>query len=182
MANDFGDNLRERLFELDARRELHELPIPPISFGRRAQVLVERIPGASYSYLVGLSLMGLHSIENRRATLPGSEDGDERPGDDLTYALVRSAVERARATGAEVIGLLVGVTGQRREKMREIFAARGMTCLDTPSKADAPSLYFKTDGHWNPSGHRLAAELLLPEILRRVANPADAERELFSRL
>jgi hypothetical protein len=180
MANDFDDNLHERLFELDGRRQLHELPIPPLSFGRRIQAIVEHIPGASYSYLAGLSSMGLHAIENRRITPPGSELGDERPGDDLTYALVLNAIGKARANGADVIGLLVGVTGQRREKMREIFAARSVTCLETPNKADAPSLYFRTDGHWNPSGHRRAAELLLPEILRRVANRADAEPELVN--
>ena len=175
MANDFDDNFAEHLFQLDSDGRLRELPIRPPSLARKAQTFVDDVPGLSYSYLVSLAWTAAETIQSERA-ITSRESGldDDLPSDELTFALVRTAVDKARATGANVIGLLVGLSGPRRAKTIEIFKERGLTCLDGPNRKDSPDMFFKVDGHWNAAGHRRAAELLLPEILRRVDQPRDA--------
>lgn len=174
MANDFDDNLAEHLFQLDANGDLRELPISPPGLGRKAQTLIEDTPGLSYSYLVGLASIAAKEILDQRAAQVAAEPEREAPSDALTYALVRTAVEQARATGADVIGFLVGLSGQRQAKMRDIFVERGLTCLDGPNQKDSPEMFYKVDGHWNAAGHRRAAELLMPEIVRHLEHPGNA--------
>jgi hypothetical protein len=127
-------------------------------------MLIDGVPGLPYSYLVGLAWAAARPGTSQTSAL----DAD-LPSDELTYALVRTSVDEARAMGTDVIGLLVGLTGQRRAKMMQIFAQRGLTCLDGPSRNDAPDMFFKVDGHWNAASHRRTDELLLPELLRRVS-------------
>jgi GDSL-like Lipase/Acylhydrolase family len=168
MANDFDDNLDEHLFQLDGNGTLRELPIGPPSLARKVETLVDDTPGLPYSRLV--SLMWTAEAAAAKGATP-SADTDDLASDQLTYALIRTAVDKARAGGADVIGLLVGLTGPRRAKVMEIFRQRGLTCLDGPNRHDAPDMFYKIDGHWNAAGHRRAAELLLPEILRRAGPP-----------
>lgn len=169
MANDFDDNLRERLFQLDALGGLDELPIPPPSFARKLQTLVDDVPGVPYSYLVGFIGMAAEAWL-AKGDMP-SADTEELPSDRLTYAIVGSAVDKARAAGADVIGLLVGLTGPRQAKMARIFKDHGLAVLDGPSRQNEPDMFYKIDGHWNAAGHHRAAELLLPEILRSLGSP-----------
>ncbi|MCS7259416.1 MAG: GDSL-type esterase/lipase family protein [Anaerolineae bacterium] len=41
------------------------------------------------------------------------------------------------------------------------------------SRADAPPLHFRHDGHWTPAGHRLAAETLSPFVARLLISDSD---------
>lgn len=169
MANDFDDNLAEHLFQLDSNSELHEFPVGPPGLERTVQRIVNDIPGLAYSHLVSLVFGAAEQIERPAMSAQSGFDNEQpQPSDALTFALVRNAVERARAMGADAIGLFVGLTGERRAKMTQIFTERGLPCLDGPSKEDAPDMFYNVDGHWNSAGHRRATELLLPEILRRV--------------
>ena len=36
--------------------------------------------------------------------------------------------------------------------------------LIVPIKQPQPDLYYKVDGHWNPSGHDFAADLVLKNL------------------
>jgi hypothetical protein len=65
MANDFSDNLREGLFELDVDGHLQELPVQPPSFARRAQDWIERVPGLGYAHLVALAWSTSAAIQRR---------------------------------------------------------------------------------------------------------------------
>lgn len=49
--NDFGDNRAKRMFRLEDGR-LEPLPIPEPGWERRAQALIEAVPGLSYSHRV----------------------------------------------------------------------------------------------------------------------------------
>jgi hypothetical protein len=172
MANDFDDKLAEHLFELDGKGGLRELPIGPESVARKVQTLIDDTPGLPYSYLVGLALMAAEAAGIERSG--GLNNTTDPTSDELTYTLVRVAVDKALASGADVIGLLVGLTGERRTKMMKIFQQRGLTCIDGPNKEESPDMFYKVDAHWNSAGHRRAAELLLPEILRLIDQPRRA--------
>lgn len=172
MANDFDDNLNEHLFQLDGNGALRELPIGSPSLARKIETLVDDTPGLPYSRLVSLMWMAAEAASTQGAA--PSTDTDDLASDQLTYALIRTAVDKARAGGADVIGLLVGLTGPRRAKVLEIFRQRGLTCLDGSNRHDVPDMFYKVDGHWNAAGHRRAAELLLPEILHRAGQPQNA--------
>lgn len=167
MANDFDDNLREHLFQLDAAGALQELPIERPGFTRKLQTLIDETPWLPYSHVVGLAWMAAETLQSIGS--PPSADTDDLASDNLTYALIGAAVEKARAQGADVVGLLVGLTGERRAKVKAIFADRGLPCIDGPNRQDAPDMFYKIDGHWNAAGHRRAAELLMPEIFRRAS-------------
>jgi hypothetical protein len=181
MENDFDRNLNEHLYELDANGQLRELPVGPPSVPRKAQMLVDSIPGLSYSHLIGLVRTALTQPLMPTGQAPTGQD-ESPTSDALTYALVRTSVEKARAMGARVLGLLVGLTGQRRAKIAAIFEERGLHYFDGPLKKDAPNMFFKIDGHWNAAGHRRAAQLILPEIVgllgeQRAKVPVAGERD-----
>jgi hypothetical protein len=52
--NDFSDNVNEKLFAWKRGESLRELPVQAPGATRKLQLVIEAIPGLSYSYLVGL--------------------------------------------------------------------------------------------------------------------------------
>lgn len=165
LSNDFSDNLRERLYELDPKGKLVARPIPPPGWARAIQTAVDAVPGLSHSFLVGLASQAVGGQSLSFRARPAVPPSMQQETDGLTYALVGAAVRRARALGARVLVLLVHVQGHRRGRIAEIVEPLGASLVDAPPKTDAPELYYEIDGHWNARGHREAAELLAPAIL-----------------
>ncbi len=174
MENDFNDNRTEHLFELDSSGKPRAFPVPGQSIGRRVQGVVDSIPGLSYSYLVGLAWAaadgrGLKQmfaaaapVNAKQAT--GPEPSKGHPSDELTYALVAASIDKAKALGADVLGLFVELTGVQRARMAQVFDEHGVKFVEAPTKPKVPEAYFIVDGHWNTTGHRKVADLLVPEI------------------
>lgn len=63
---------------------------------------------------------------------------------------------------------------QPRARLARMFGRRGIDAIDLapqfPSAPDAAApLYYPKDGHWTPAGHATAAGILLPYVLRSIA-------------
>lgn len=160
--NDFGDNAAERMFALEPGGVLRARPIPPRDFGHRAQVILDAIPGLGYSHLVGLVRVAVENLggsaASPAATASPAELEDRKL--ELTGALLAGAIERARARGWFVLGLLVGMEGERRHTVEAVFDAWAVPWVRVPSKPEAPELYYEIDDHWNRRGHEVAADRL----------------------
>lgn len=163
--NDFRDNRTERLFELSADGELVELPVPPISTIRRIQNFVDAIPGLADLHLVGLAYQAVFMY--RMSSYAPPEDIDfAHDLDPLTYRILEEVISIADQEGWPLIAMEVGIEGSRLDRIESMLAKKGIPLIRTPSKEVRPDLYYVVDGHWNPKGHRLAAELVLKEIRR----------------
>lgn len=176
MGNDFEDNVREGLFELRGG-DLIERPVPPPSWSRNLQQVVEAVPGLASSHLVALfrQVWAVRAPADAQGGTPGAgavalhstvaaEDASVAAGDALTLALIARAIEICQRNGWPVLGLSVEVTGARLVQLEGLFASRGVTLLRLPGKQDRPDLYYRVDGHWNAAGHRHVAETLLPVL------------------
>jgi hypothetical protein len=87
----------------------------------------------------------------------------------LTAAILERFVARAEHDGfVAAIAFLPGVTRgfddrRRQEFLREWAEERGVPYLDLTEQltaAGGPRLYIQGDGHWNPEGHRVVADLM----------------------
>ncbi len=169
-ANDFDDNVNERLFTLSPESELIELPVPARSGMRRIQELIEAVPGLANSYLIGLARQVVGSRAQpapepaTAAPAPEPSVGDK---DQLTYRLIEEAVALCDQHGWPTLALIVGIEGERFEELRQRLSSSGIRYIRFPSKAERPDLYYVVDGHWNAQGHAFAAELILNEIAHR---------------
>src|SRR3990172_637034 len=103
-GNDFNDNVREQLFTLSSSDSLVELPVPPPSFGRRIQKVVEFIPFIAHSYILGLGRRVLYSLEDM-VNVSGeiANDFEER----LTFRLWQEALEICKQNNWSVLALIV---------------------------------------------------------------------------
>ena len=116
--NDYADNLRERLFERSATGRLVECPVPPRSLPRTIQSLVERVPGLSQSYLLGLARQtftpaGRASV---RADPSATDDGSDSAEQQLLLLLVQEVLTLCRDHRWPAVAVLVDLGGRRRQE------------------------------------------------------------------
>jgi lysophospholipase L1-like esterase len=73
-----------------------------------------------------------------------------------------------------------------QDRMREFAAREGIPLVDllpgmrAEHERTGVRLYHRYDRHWNPNGHRLAAELIAPEIARALGLSADSPARVRS--
>jgi len=180
-SNDFRDNHEDRLFDLDAAGALTELPVPPESTLRAIQARIESVPLLGYSRLYALAKHAMRvatGTSHSRGTpaspgdpnpagIPWDDDPETSAYDDLTFVLVRESLDRCAAAGWPVIGVVAQIDpGSRLDRILAEFDRVGAPVVVVPTKRQRPDLHHDLDGHWNESGHRFAADALIPLVER----------------
>jgi hypothetical protein len=160
MENDFGDNLSEGLFVL-RDGNLVEQPIPPPGLKRR---LLEVFPPLAHLYLVGL--LRQVRLPTEANPTPGETPSQPEVGDELTYQLIERAITLCQDQGWPVLGLSVGLEGERLTRMKRLFERHQVKLVEAPSREAHPELYYTTDGHWNAAGHAYVARILMEAMPR----------------
>jgi GDSL-like Lipase/Acylhydrolase family len=167
-ANDFGDNLSERLFQLAAdEEELVEVGPEPKGKMRLVQDIVDAIPILAHSYLIGFARQ-VHwwfTVAPQEARLYDA-GGAIQPGDRLTFRLVDEVLALAQRQGWPVLGLIVAIDGLRGERLTEIFRRHGAASLRVAGRDQRRDLYYRVDIHWNAAGHRHAARQVIDWLLQ----------------
>ena len=171
-ANDFGDNVRERLFELDQAGELVERPVLPPGRERLVKTVIESVPGLPYSHLVGLlrqvgfgrgGTADATPATKAESTASGAgqrADREER----LLLALQAEIVDTVRARSWPLLVVLAGLSEARRTRLEEFFGERAVPTVSIPLRPERPELYFEIDRHWNTLGHAFVAERVLQAL------------------
>ncbi len=166
-GNDFGDNLREGLFDLSPDGELAERPVKQAGWARRAQAVIEAVPGLSYSHLIGLLRQALTPQpaaaplhKTAAAHEPAAWSGAEK----LTFALIERSLGLCRQNRWPTILVAVEIPAAQNEELHRRCAAFDTPVLEVPRKKTKPDLYFQTDGHWNADGHAIVAQMLMAHI------------------
>ena len=156
-GNDLTDNLRERLFTFDAAGSLRRHPPTAPGLTRRAQALIEAVPGLADLYLVGLLREAALALRSGSGEVSAEE---MEGGATLTMALLEATLELIEARDWPVFGLLVEVDEPMRSRITRLFERHGHGLASVPAKAEKPELYYVLDGHWNARGHVFVAGLL----------------------
>lgn len=81
--------------------------------------------------------------------------------------------ETISANGYDPEKFSVADTGKMLERMKATLRAAGMEPIDLTDNLlktwrSGTDVSFKTDGHWNRAGHRLVADILEPEVRRKI--------------
>jgi hypothetical protein len=164
-ANDFEDNIRERLFDRRPTGELIELPVPSLGARRMIQSFVEGMPGLAHSYLVGLGrqVSWPTSFSYRNADSQDSPVNSDRSllEEQLLFRLLEEVLTICKEQEWQILAVLVDIPDKRLAKMERFFSSRNVLTVVIPPKQDRPDLYYKVDGHWNASGHRFTADRIL---------------------
>ena len=167
MANDFSDNIHERLFELSTDNQLTELPVPPIETIRVVQNVVDKIPGLANSHLLGLAYQTFKEFGQRSispATITADTDYISIDSDELTYRILDEVISICRQENWPMLAISVGIRGQRAVEIIRQLRAADIPTITTPGRDERPDLFYEIDGHWNPAGHALIADLVLSEL------------------
>lgn len=172
-GNDFGDNDREGLFLHTGADGLVEKPVPKISQGRRLNQIAESIPGLSYSYLfcfIKQAVLDRHQSsgadEGPTEAIP-TVTKTHSDKENLTYALVEEALTTADSQGWPVVILSVANEPSQNKELAARCQKHGLDLIVIPERDERSDLYYTTDGHWTPAGHRYVAEALAEAIRAR---------------
>lgn len=169
LDNDFLDNVKDHLFNLTPDGELVELKVPPPSKQRIMQRIVMDIPGLHNSYLVGLIRQFLSS-QKRTQDIQGlkSEDTSDKIitfEERLTFSLLEEVLTVCKHENWPVLGLIVAIEGRHLAGLERIFKLNHVPIIKIPGKIKYPDLYYHVDGHWNTSGHKFAAGLIVKKLI-----------------
>ena len=177
MGNDFNDNIREKLFTLSPSDGLVELPVPPPSFERRIQKVIDFSPFIKHTYILGLvrqvfSLLALHrnslkdkvnvSNEIDNVKVPSEIDNDFE--ESLTFLLLQEVLEICKQNNWPILAINVYINGNRLTKLENLLKSYNVESIKIPQKNDRPDLYYKVDRHWNALGHVYVAELIVKHL------------------
>jgi hypothetical protein len=162
-ANDFQNNISERLFERSPTGELIELPVPSLGVKRRVQSLVEAVPGLANSYLIGLGRQLSWPDDSQETDSASLSENPARTllEEQLLFRLLEEVLEICENQEWQVLAVLADIPRKRLRMMEDFFNARKVLTVVIPTKRDRPDLYYKVDGHWNASGHRFTSGKIL---------------------
>lgn len=168
MANDYEDNLREGYFRISDGGELIELPIRN-NWARGFEPFLDAIPGLSSSHVYGLIRQAIAGHGFLTAAAPGLVQKAEVQGgpdyaDRLTERLIAETLALCRSKQYPVLAMFVGFKGERLSRLQGIFEENRIATFVVPDKTERPDLYFKVDGHWNPSGHAFVALAVFEQL------------------
>jgi len=172
-ANDFRDNQVDGMFTLGPDGSLVEEPVPQESTLRALQRTIEGIPLIGYSRLYCLAKRGVGILTHRKlpAGIPSDFDTESTPFDDLTIAMIRSALQKCTHHGWPPVGVTAQLEpGARLDLVRAEFERFGAPVIVVPTKAERPDLHLVGDDHWNDAGHRFVAAALGPAIDRAIVS------------
>lgn len=163
-SNDFIDNDRESMFELNDDDMLIAAASKTLGWKRRAQGWMEAVPGLSYSHLIALIKQAASKADRTPNHIYDNDDkspeaATHRKRQRLTLALVDRAIALCKEHRWPVIGINI-TDGQQSELLAERFETAGVTLLRIPQASERPEIYFENDGHWNAKGHAEVARLL----------------------
>lgn len=165
-GNDYDDNLRERLYTLDAGGELVAHPPAAPSWLRSAQSWIDAVPGLRFSHLLGLGRQAAMPVAADVPSAASHARAGARPDRDLLHAIATRTVAAVRALGAVPLAVGCAMDPDDQRELAALLEGLGVTLLAIPTKEERPDLYYRIDGHWRAAGHGLAAERIWAELQR----------------
>lgn len=181
-GNDFTDDRFSGLYTIEADRLVRH-PAPRTA-ARRAQTLVQWIPGARYLFATSHLLnyvkykvadMHRHSLDVAADARSEAEAAKGNPVDEesLTRRVLVELRDQCRARGSRLVLAVVPTeyTGQPSRELAGFLGFlmdQGIPCLDlSPSFGpDAGLTHYAGEGHWNVRGHELAAQRIQDFLAR----------------